>query len=42
MKEKEAAKLFMVHKQKDSMVEVKERYQCTPDSEGFNWNEAEG
>lgn len=36
MKKKKAAKLFMVHKQKDSMVEVKERHQRTPDSEGFN------
>lgn len=36
MKEKEAAKLFMVQKQKDSMVKAKERHQCTPDSEGFN------
>lgn len=27
MKEKEAAKLFMAHKQKDSMVKVKEKIQ---------------
>lgn len=33
MRKKEAAKLFRVHKQKNYMVEIEDRPECTPDSE---------
>lgn len=33
MRKKEAAKTFLVHKQKNSIVEVEDRPECTSDSE---------
>jgi len=39
-RKKTAAKLLMVHKQLNSMVEVEDRPECTCNSEGYTWIEA--